>query len=186
MKQASPVHFVAGFFEVIAPDVQRRGDKPSAAAYSHVPSRSRSSLRHACPRTPEEQSDHRPCAHRSDRWRSCTRLQLSLLALFFGRFPGVNSAEVLHAYAALLCSAGGAPTASSLSSKDRVSGSSAPRPARFDTRPQHGSTRTGCRPLPRNDEVPPEIIHSSREPEMQREQNIRRMCRTRTVTMARE
>src|SRR5204863_8395657 len=73
-------------------------------------------------------------------------------------------------------------TASNLSSKDRASGSSAPLRARFDTRPQRGSTRTGCWPLPKNDEVPPEILHSSREPEMEREHIIEETCRIRTVT----
>jgi hypothetical protein len=88
-------------------------------------------------------------------------------------FAGANCADVLHVCAALRRSADDAPTASNLSSKDRASGSSAPLPVRFDTRPQHGSTRTGCRPLPRSDEVPPEILHSSREPEMEREPSKR-------------
>jgi len=36
--------------------------------------------------------------------------------------------------------------------------------------------------LPRNDDPPPEILHSSREPEMEREHIIDETCRIRTVT----
>jgi hypothetical protein len=41
--------------------------------------------------------------------------------------------------------------------------------------------------LPKNDEVPdevpPEILNCSREPEMEREHTIEETCRTRTVTL---
>jgi len=50
------------------------------------------------------------------------------------------------------------PTYQTWRPRDRVSGSSVPRPARLDTRPQRASTRTGCRRFPMNDEVPSEIL----------------------------
>ena len=97
---------------------------------------------------------------------------------------GALSADLPHACADPQRSADNAPSASNLPSKDRVSGSSVPRPARFDTRPRCGSTRTDCRPLPRNSEAPV-ILRATKEPLMEREKNIRKTCRTRTVTNAR-
>jgi hypothetical protein len=57
------------------------------------------------------------------------------LLLPFRRFSGTNSSDVLHGCAGLLRSANGAPTPSNLSSKDRVSDSRSPLPARLGSRP---------------------------------------------------
>ena len=163
MKQRSPFHFVAGFVQAIAPDAQRMWRQTERCGILRMPPcRSSSWPRHACPRTPEEQSGRCPCAHRNSvevSYAPSTASSCPVLSAFS------EASRCVHACAELPRSADGAPTASNLSSKDRVSGSSAPLPARFDTRPQHARTRMGCRPLPRNDEVPPEILHSSREPE---------------------
>src|SRR5580693_1425498 len=81
------------------------------------------------------------------------RIQSSSLRLLRFRadvsaFSAANSADVLHVCTDRPRSANGAPTALDLSWKDRASGSTAPLPARFDTRPQHGSTRMDCWPRP--------------------------------------
>ena len=89
------------------------------------------------------------------------------------RFDRRSASCGVSTLAQILCSADGALTASNLLSKDRASGSNAPLPARFDTRPQHGSIRAGCRPLPRNDEVPSEIL-----PVQQENQRARNGTRT--------
>jgi hypothetical protein len=96
-------------------------------------------------------------------------------------FPG-KFADVLHGCAALPCSAYGASTASNLPSKDRTSGNSAPLRARFDTRPQHGSSRGLVGLCPRTTRCHRRSLHSSRKPEMERERSVEETCRIRTVT----
>ena len=183
MEQRWPVHFVAGLFHPIAPNPQRMERKTERCRILGVP--------HAAP----VHRLHMYAPERAKRNRTAVRthavaiaprplglVRLPVLRLPFRLFSGAISANLPYACADPPRSPDGAPTASNLPSKDRVSGSSAPRPARFDTRPQHGSTRTGCRPLPSYDEAPPVILHCGREPEMKREQNIGKMCRTRTLT----
>jgi hypothetical protein len=58
-------------------------------------------------------------------------------------------------------------------SKGRVGGNRLPRPERFDIKPQHARTRTGCGLLPRNDEAPSVILRATKETQLEREQNIR-------------
>jgi hypothetical protein len=147
-----------------------------------APCRSSSSPPHACSGTREAQSDRCPYARCSDCAEASWACSTARSSAAVPAFSGAISTNLPYACADPPRSPDGAPTASNLPSKDRVSGSSASRQERFHTKPQHGSTRTGCRPLPRNDEAPSEILHCSREAEMEREQNIRKMCRTRTVT----
>ena len=93
-----------------------------------------------------------------------------------------KSAGVPYVCADLPSSADDAPLSRTTSSKYRV-GDNIPR--RFDdrrTRSRRGSTNTGYWLLPRNDDPPPEILHSSREPEIEREHIIDETCRIRTVT----
>jgi hypothetical protein len=138
-----------------------------------APCRSSSSPPHACSRTREAQSDRCPYARCSDCAEAPWVASAVASSTAVPAFSGAISADLPHACADPPRSPDGAPTASNLPSKDRVSGSSAPRQERFHTRPQHGSTRTGCRPLPRNDEVPSEIL-----PVQQENQRARNGTRT--------
>jgi hypothetical protein len=115
-------------------------------------------------------------------------LQRLFLLLPFRRFSGTNSADVLHVCAGLVRSADGAPTASNLSSKDRISDSRSPLPACLGSRPQHGSTRTGCKLWPTISVMPSEILQCgkrTRDSEMEREHTIEATCRIRTITTVR-
>ncbi len=186
IRQGSPVNFNAGLLHPIAPNPQRMGRKTERCGkLRRATCRSSSLLSHACSGTCEAQSDRCLYARCSDcaeaSWAvSATGSSTAVPALF-----GAFSADLPNACADPPRSADCAPTASNLSLKERVSGSSAPRQERFHTKPQHGSTRMGCWPLPRNDEPPSEILHCSREAEMEREQNIRKTCKSRTLTCAR-
>jgi hypothetical protein len=157
------------------------GDKPSAAAHSACPMPLRF-IASTC-MLQNARSAIGPLSV-----RTLQRLRRGFLGRFGDRFVGRRS----RSFRRIFCadpprSPDGAPTAN-LPSKDRVSGSGVPRPARFDTRPRRGSTRTDCRRLPRNDKAPSEILQCSRrtrEPEMSENKYIRNMCRIRTVTDAR-
>jgi hypothetical protein len=174
MEQRWPVHFVAGLFHPIAPNPQRMGRKTERCGILGVP--------HAAP--VHRLHMHAPERAKRNRTAVCTHavaitprplglVRLPVLRLPFRLFSGAISANLPHARADPPRSPDGAPTASNLPSKERVCGSSAQLPARFDTRPQHGSTRTDCRLLPRNDEVPSEIL-----PVQQENQRARNGTRT--------
>ena len=116
-------------------------------------------------------------------------LRRLLLLLPFRCFPGQITQMFCTLTQIVRAQQMARPQHQTLSSRDRVSGSSAPLSTRFDTRSQHGSTKTGCWPLPRNGVVPSEGLQCcrrTRELEMKREQNIRKKCRTRTVATTRE
>jgi len=135
---------------------RRRRPEGKDRALRHIrraPCRSSSSPPHACSRTREALSDRCPYARCSDCAEASWACSDARSSAAVPASSGAISANLPHAYADPVRSADGAPTASNLPSKDRVSGSTAPLPARFDTRPQHGLTRTGCRPLPTNDEA---------------------------------
>jgi hypothetical protein len=189
MKQASPVHFVAGFLKAIAPDAQRMRRQTERCGIFRMPHAAEVHRLHM--HAPERLKSHRTAvrAHAvAIAPRPPLALRRLLLVLPFRRFLGQISLMFWHVCADRPRSADGAPTASNWSSKDRVSGSTAPLPARFDTRLQHGSTRTDCWRLPRNGAVPSKILRCNRrtrELEMKREQNIRKTCRARTLTDAR-
>jgi hypothetical protein len=179
MKQGSPVHFVARLFQPIAPNPQHMRRNTERCGILGVP--------HAAPvhrfdmHAPERLKSHRT-AIRTHAVAIAPRPLGLFGCAFFGCRSGFFRCDFCKSSARLRRS-----SALSRWRAHRIKlaverSCSAPRPARFDTRPQHGSTRTGCRPLPGNDEAPSEILHCSREAEMEREQNIRKMCRTRTVT----
>src|SRR6476620_2660908 len=187
MKQGSPVHFVAGFFQAIAPYAQRMGRKTERCGILGVP--------HAAPvhrlhmHAPERAKRNRTAGCPYARCSDCAEVSWVASAASSSTavpaLSGAISADLPHACADPPRSADGAPTASTSPSKDRVGGNSPPRPERFDTKPQHARTRTGCWPLPRNGEAPSVILRATKEPEMGREQNIRKTCRIRTLTHAR-
>ena len=181
MKQALPVHFVAGLFQAIAPDAQRMRREIERCGILGMP--------HAA-------EVHRFDMHAPERLKrnrtvvrahavAITSRPLLSASSYVPAFSGAISADLPYACADPPRSADDAPIASTSPSKDRVGGNSPQRlDARADTRSQHVRTTTGCRPLPRNGEAPSEILQCcrrTREPEMEREQNIRTMCRTRTV-----
>ena len=151
MKQVSPVHFVAGLFQAIAPDAQRvrrtierRGvlGMPHAAEVHrldmHAPERlksDRTAVRaHAVTIAP----------------RPPFALRLLPLVLPLRRFLAQIPQTLLTLAQIFQNSPDAAPTAPTLPAKDRVVGNIPRRPDGRRTRSQRGSTSTDCWPLPRN------------------------------------
>jgi len=155
MKQGSPVHFVTGVFQAIAPYAQRMGRKDRALRHiRRAPCRSSSSPPHACSTTREARSDRCPYARYSDCAAASWSASADGSSTAVPALSGAISADLPHACADPPRSADGAPTASTLLSRGRGGGNSPPRPERFDTKPQRARISTGCRPLPRNGEAP--------------------------------
>jgi hypothetical protein len=93
MRQASPVHFVAGLFQSISPNAQRMWRQTERCGMLGVPHAA------ACPRTPEEPPDRCPSARFGDcaeaSWACWTaRSSAAVLA-----FSGAISANLLRACA---------------------------------------------------------------------------------------
>ena len=88
MKQVSPVQFVAGFFEPIAPDAQRMRRQTKRCAVLRKPHAApvHRLYMHAPERLKRNRTGVRAHAVTIAR-RSCPRLQLPLLVLLFWRFP---------------------------------------------------------------------------------------------------
>src|SRR3981081_2627463 len=166
MKQREPVHFVAGFFEAIAPYAQRMRRKTERSGILGMPHAAEVHRFDIHVPEKEEQSDRCPCAHCSDSAAASSAASIAPSCTAVPALSGANSADVPCVCADLQGSADGAPTASTLPSKDRVGGNRPPPPAHTDTRPQYARTGTGCWRLSRNGEAPSEILHMTEEPAM--------------------
>src|SRR5712691_9246757 len=111
MKQRAPVHFVAGFFEAIAPNAQRMRRKTKRRGIFCMPHTAEVHRfdMHAPER--EEQSVCCPCARRSDSAATSGFASIAPSCPVVQAFPGANSAGVPYVCADLPGSADDAPTA---------------------------------------------------------------------------
>jgi hypothetical protein len=174
MKQGSPVHFVAGFFQAISPYAQRLGRKTGRCGVLGLLGAApvRRLDMHALERAKRNRTAVRTRAV-AIAPRPLGSLSAASSSAAVMAFSGAISANHPHACADPPRSADGVPTAAMSPSKGRVDGNRLPRPERFDTKPQHAQTRTGCRLLPGNDEAPSVILRATKETQLEREQNIR-------------
>ena len=138
-------------------------ERPALRHARRVPFHCSSSLRDACPRTPEVKRTAVRVHAVAMRGRLLSALQRFLLLLPFRR-SGTNSVNVIHVCAGICVQRMTRLTHQTCCRKTCCEGGSS-LPACLSTRPQQGSTRTGW---PTNSAMPSEILQCSgrtRDPE---------------------
>jgi len=175
MKQISPVHFVAALFQAIAPNAQRMRRHTERRGVLSVPMPLKFIASNCMVHNTEAQSKRCQCAGRNDSTDASFGASTAPSSAAVSGPSEANSADVQHVCAGLPRSEDDTHTASNLSSNDCASGGSALPSSALRYQAATCFNQDGLLAFAQERRGATEALHSSREPEIQREHTIEQM-----------